>query len=450
MKKKILSSGLIMAALLVMNGCGGGGSSSTSSTGTPLTQDQQIELAQTTLGELRTQTISIVDYNDSGTPGYLDNEALNLGNALESCSLNTEYTAQLLGNMTSYLFDMIENNNVHQVNDYTENGADWHEDVNCTIETRTCTYDITKDGVSTYTGSVVLPNYSADTNISTLTTLYAEFHGDVPTLDESGNLDGSQVFDLNLTITKTDTGADIEFTNISLAENSTLVGISAMSVSTVFDIVDDSIDFKNAKLNSVTFNGQCSNYTVIGTLRTTDYVQNAALLEGENENWLPSKLSFEGSLTNTTTDGRISGLVNVELKNATTITKDGESEVDVSVNGTLAIPARPEMNLGLTYSNAVATEATYHNFTASYSYDAFTINTVGVMDKEGDNGEITITANNGIEFKIIIVGGDIVEGNADNETGSIVTYNGTLIATLEYREELVIVKYLDGSFESLP
>ena len=437
MKKKLLSSGLVMGAILVMNGCGGGSSNSGDNPGGgALSQSQQIALSQTTLGELRTQALSIVDYNDSGEPGYLDTEALNIGTVLESCSLDAQ-------NVSEMLIQYMETD-TNVTNENWDDGSTFSR--TCTIQndTEECTYEHKKDD-QIYTGTFKYPKDSNDINMSNFEELYLEFHGTVPTREYSA----TQTYDLNVTMIKTDMGADITLNNISLENTNTKVGISGLSISTFYQ---NEIDENNAyfKLNSITLNGQCSNYTAIGTLSTTDYVQNATLLEGSNENWLPSKLSFEGNLTNTTTHGRISGVVNVELKNATTITQDGDPEVNVNVDGTLAVPERPEMNLALTYNNAVATEATYHHFTANYSYDAITINTIGVMDKEGDNGKITIAANNGIAFKIVVSGGDLVEGNTDTAEGSIVTYNGTLIGTLEYREAVVVVKYLDGSFESLP
>ena len=440
MKKKILSLGITVGALLAINGCGGGGSSEPDAqpARTSLTQSQQIELSQTTLGELRTQLISIVDYNDSGTPGYLDNEAENLGNALENCSLDAQNVSEML------IKYMETDDNV--TNESWDDGSTFSRICTTQDGIEECTYEHKKDD-KIYTGIFKYPKDSDDINMSNFEELHLTFHGTAPTREYSA----IQTYDLNVTMTKTDTGADIVLSNISLenTNTNTKLGISDLSISTFYqNEIDDSDAY--FKFNSITLNGQCSNYIAMGTLRTTDYVQNTVLLAGENENWLPSKLSFEGSLTNTATRGKISGLVNVELKNATTITQDADSEVDVNVDGTLAVPERPEMDLALTYNNSVTTEATYHHFTANYSYDAFTINTIGVMDKEGDNGEITITASNGIAFKIIVSGGDLVEGNADSKEGSIVTYNGALIGTLEYREEVVVVKYLDGSFESLP
>ncbi len=436
MKRKIISSSLVIGALLIMNGCGGGSSNNDgSSGGTILTQSQQIDVASATLDDLRAQALSLVDYNGSGTPGYLDTEALNIGNALESCSLDAQNLSEML---MKYMED---DSNV--TNEAWDDGSTFSRTCNTENDIETCTYEHTK-GDAEYAGTFKYPQDSDDINLSNFEELTIEFHGTAPVEDYSA----SQTYDLNVTMTKTDTGADIVLHNISLNNSNTNVGISDLSVSAFYqDELDESTYFK---LNTITLNGQCSNYTTIGTLTTTDYVQNAALLEGENENWLPSKLSFEGSLSNTTTQGSISGLVNVELKNATTVTHDSDPELDVSVNGTLAVPERPEMNLALTYNNAVETQSTYHNFTSSYSYDDFSISTVGAMDKEGENGEITITANNGIAFKIVVVEGDLVEGDADSGTGSVVTYNGSLIGTLEYREEVVIVKYLDGSFESIP
>lgn len=446
---------VIGTSSLLLNACGGGSASTSienttgTTSGTELTVGAKITKAENILQELRTQALSVINYNDSGTAGYLDTEALNINTALEDCSLNTENTAETLATLIDNSGSMLDNNTSSTQDDLGDNKS---LKIKCDTTTRTCTYSYTKEDVSMYSGTIVLPDINDETNPGNFTSVQGQFNGTIPVFNDDSTYGTAQMFDLDLTVTKTEAGANIEVSNVSLAENTALVGISAMSITAVYDY-DSTIDDITSgyiKLNSVTFNGQCGNYSAIGTLKTTDYVENETLLQGENKNLLPSKLSFNGSLTNTSTKGKISGLVNIDWKNAATMVENGDPEVDISVDGILAMPERPEMTLGLTYNNAVATEATYHNFTASYSYDALVIDTVGMLDKEGVNGHITITTNNGVEFKIIISGEDIVEGNAETGTGSIVTVDGTIIGTLEYRSEIVVVKYIDGSFESIP
>lgn len=430
MYKKIVSSSLVAGALLAMNGCGGGGGSTVDSS------NDGIQLSKDTIQELRTQALSLVDYSDSGTDGYLDTEAVNIGAALENCSIDVMSAAE------SVEYIMFTSMDALYEGDYIADDLV----ISCDTETNICTYSVVE---TEYTGTVTLPDADDSTTLGNFTTLHGEFHGTVPFGLESTE---SQTFDLNITLTKTEVGADLLLTNLSVEHNETSLGISDLSISTAYTFNEDTNDTNLtwAKLNEVTLNGTCSEYTMVGKLSLPNYVTNTSITD-DNAGMVPSQLIFNGSLTNTDTDGKIEGNVEVNWINAGTISIEEDPIMSVAIDGSIAVPERPEMTLELTYNNdSLTPEVDYHEFTSAYSYDATMISLDGTLDDMGENGQITIDGNNGIVVLILIENGDIVEGDANDSTGSIVTYNGSLIGTLEYLEDLIVIRYTDGSFESLP
>jgi len=425
---------------LVINGCGGGGGSPQEIVNTPsalhTSQDVGIEKAKTVLKDLRAQAYSLIGDKNSSTSGYVNKEAENINHALESCSLKANDATMMLARYIAQ--------------DTNVTNEDWGEDGNFTRVCNTqdsivkCSYEHQHQN-TIYKGYFEYVDNADDVNMSDFDEIHMVLHGTVP----ADSYRETETFDLNITMEKTDFGADMQLKNISLANDNTQLAISDLRVSAFYE---NKLDEEGAyyQFHSIGFNGRCYNYEAMGLFKITDYVQNETLLNGENENWLPSAYSFEGSIKNTAQHSEISGLISAVLKNASTVTKEGEKEYDVKVNGLMDVPERPKINVALTYNNAVDTEETYHHFTVDYNYGTMSINVQGVMDKEEENGNVTITSGDGVKFYIVIVGGDVVEGDPDTGTGSIVTYNGKLIGTLEYRSSIVVVKYIDGSFESLP
>ncbi len=449
---------VIGASSLLLSACGGSssvgsaggggadGGSGGSGGGTTTTEEIGIQKAKVTIQELRTQALTVIDYDDSGQAGYLDQEGLSIGNALENCSMDTSTSAEAISTIVVNSMEAMESED----HNYSEVDGDNSLDITCDAETNICTYALSYNNLA-YNGVLTIPDIDMeDFDFNDFEVLNAAFNGTVPYDDESINDSNLQTFDFDLTVTKTDDGADIALTNISLEQGTTSASISNLEISTGYS-GDDEIEINYIKLNSITLNGTCENYTAMGTIILLDYVENESLLDAKTGSWVPSQLLFEGQLTNTVTNGSIAGNIDIDLINAATMSKEDNPILNVNINGTLAMPERPKMDLELTYSNEGENEDTYHNFTASYGYDNTEINIDGTLDEVGENGQVVITDNNNIRVLIIIENGDLVEGNSETKTGSIVTYNGTLIGTLEdLRNGLIVIKYTDGTFESLP
>jgi len=175
-----------------------------------------------------------------------------------------------------------------------------------------------------------------------------------------------------------------------------------------------------------------------------------------NSGNIPKKVAFEGSLKNTKTDGELSGTVNIELLNAQTldlttdISETNEPALKVDLSGKLLMPQRPETLLNLSYETKVNDDAHRHSVTGSYSYDTTLITVAGSVDKTGKNANLAFTNGSGITADFILANDAFVNGNVANTTGSLVKKDGKVVATIEERnDDVIVIKYLDGSFESI-
>jgi len=175
-----------------------------------------------------------------------------------------------------------------------------------------------------------------------------------------------------------------------------------------------------------------------------------------NSGNIPKKVAFEGSLKNTKTNGELSGTVNIELLNAQTldlttdISETNEPALKVDLSGKLLMPQRPETLLNLSYETKVNDDAHRHSVTGSYSYDTTLITVAGSVGKTGKNANLVFTNGSGITADFILANDTFVNGNVANSTGSLVKKDGKVVATIEERnDDVIIIKYLDGSFESI-
>ncbi len=165
-----------------------------------------------------------------------------------------------------------------------------------------------------------------------------------------------------------------------------------------------------------------------------------------NSGVVPKKVKFVGSIKNTTTSGEINGELNVAWKNAVTmdLTKGSEdvAEIDATLKGKIKMPNRPEMILNLGFKSL----ETSNQYNLSYQYDTTVMNgTATFSDKDDKNGTIEFTGTSGIKLLVKMENGETLYG-AD----SPVTRNGRKIGELQEREAVPVIKYVDGSFESLP
>ena len=175
-----------------------------------------------------------------------------------------------------------------------------------------------------------------------------------------------------------------------------------------------------------------------------------------NSGIVPKIITFTGNVKNTVTNGELIGTVNIDFVNAVTVdlSTDGDLmdtiALKVDIAAKMIMPQRPETLLNLTYETQVDDDAHRHSITGSYNYDTTLITISGSADKSLSNADLTFTNGSGVNAVFIITNEIFVNGNVATSTGSLVTKDGKVVATIEEREDnIIIIKYLDGSFESI-
>ncbi len=165
-----------------------------------------------------------------------------------------------------------------------------------------------------------------------------------------------------------------------------------------------------------------------------------------NSGVVPKNLTFNGDIKNTTTNGEVDGTLNVEWKNAAemNLTEESEdkAELDVTLQGHIKMPNRPEMILNMGYENVNDSRT---DLSLSYQYDTTVLNGIASLDAEMDNGTVEFTSTNGIKLVVKLEDGETIYGEA-----SPVSRNGRKIGELQERAGVPVISYLDGTFESLP
>jgi len=156
-----------------------------------------------------------------------------------------------------------------------------------------------------------------------------------------------------------------------------------------------------------------------------------------NSGWLPNKANFTGSITSTTDS--LNGVLSLEWLDAKTNNPDDEKdpEVKATLNGKLQMKDRPELTINLNLD----TQA--REFSADYTYDKTVINLTATETIKDDKSTVTYHTTNQLGDVL-----DIVEKDDAAISGSL-TKDGKELGSVEEREDAPIIKYIDGSFETL-
>ena len=203
-------------------------------------------------------------------------------------------------------------------------------------------------------------------------------------------------------------------------------------------------DFWNA---SITFLGTCANNgnPSIDSLWADD---EADLIVG-NSGYVPNTMSFSGVLKNVQSGTELDGTVGVQLLNAADINMtdldnvNDDPHVKSTLSGTLKRAGLDDMSLNLTHEFDPATKTSHA--TLAYVYGATTVNAQGIYNENTEDGNVTITSGNGLAMTIVF-DSDGIDYNATTP----LTKGGKVVGTLDNETGIARIKYIDGSFESLP
>jgi len=163
-----------------------------------------------------------------------------------------------------------------------------------------------------------------------------------------------------------------------------------------------------------------------------------------NSGHFPSQLTFDGTLTNTVTSAYLNANVNAKWTNiadANLSDANYVANLDITVNGKLAMPESPVMNVGLAYKNI----GTSKNINVTYVSADVSITVTTAFSDDNGTKIINLSSTTGINSSITLNGDNAV----DYTQSSVTNTNGDTVGTIEDRAGAPVVKYADGTFESL-
>jgi len=222
--------------------------------------------------------------------GFFDNEAKAIEAAAENVTLNADLAAKAIDNTLTALIDAIDEG----VDDYAVTVAGFGEN-NRTVavhkesaETWRYTFidNVNGSGSTVAEGHITVPdvNYSDVAFVDTFTALKASFDGTIPATYFYEQTQNAQSFKADVTLTRTDEGADAAIDNIELfTSDGTKLGISALTAKIGYDYngsdTEDPVTPKYLKLETLTLNGALDrSYSASGTLNV-GYTLNSSLAQ---------------------------------------------------------------------------------------------------------------------------------------------------------------------------
>ena len=431
--------------------------------------------------ELRTQALSLVDYKNSGTPGFMDTKAIAVQEAtrdvagpdtyaigsfvsaiqwvdknIDAFALNVPVPVIEATKVTSdgNYGDMYGNKYIVKIFGSTDLWSQsyellrllWMNDIPHSMT-------VTRTGDHSYSYTFTNANETSKMYSGTfgLNNLAVSMTGTLP-VTKSQNYDyyshiASAVHNtINVAMTGT----------VGIVSSTTGQFNYAGTVKTYAEngSLDSTFTLTNAKYNQIkngttwiyeplSFEGvfTMKTYTLTGKITASNYID---IDNGHGQMiHVPKAVMFDGKALDSTDASYISGLLNGSMITVGTSTKN--SIYDVSFTGKLNVPSRPLTTVILTMKNRDANKA---DVTLSYTYDKTKIDITGLVSTTdtiyGTNVSYMAQLKNQAGVTIDVTS----DATGKNVTG-IVSKDGIKIGTIDMLSKVPRVIYYDGTFETL-
>ncbi len=149
---------------------------------------------------------------------------------------------------------------------------------------------------------------------------------------------------------------------------------------------------------------------------------------------------FNGTIKDTKTENEFAGTLNTiwhDAKDFNFSQEDSKPDATISFDGTLKRKNTAQIKLNL------GADIKKNELILGFESGEHKINTVSHVNEQGD-GTIKITTPDGLEATIKLVNGEI-----DYDNSSDIKVNGRKVGELVDRKGVPVIKYTDGTFESL-
>jgi hypothetical protein len=310
-------------------------------------------------------------------------------------------------------------------------------------------YEISEDGSNKkYSGTITISEANiSEIDLDNLTNLNLSINGSLPKSEFEKKL--SQDIDMSVELKKdSDDIVSLTIKKIEIKDSVTSLILSQFHSSAAYENEngsDNKTSLKFVKFDKVFLEGKSGDFTIKGDLQIPEYKENSSIdSDFTNSGWVPSILAFNGDIKDSKTKNEIIGKLRIKWLNAQDmdISKNSQEqpEADIAFEGTIKRDNHPDMVLKLNMNNQ-----NKNTIKLSYSVKQSVLSIESIFDKEGKNGSVKFSSPEGIKITIPVKDGQIVY-NPKPE----VTKNGRLVGTLEERRGVPVIKYLDGTFESLP
>jgi|GEM_PF-1249926 len=432
-----------------------------------ITEEESIAYAKDMFKNLRTSTLSLVDYETPNQSGTVDTELRDFGRLVAAFKIKMSTASVYKTDILSAIFKAIEDGKLTSSTTIGEGVG-----MALTIEKTTPTQWSYKFGsADIYQGVVTLPalepsEYRDSNNYSQLK---FTFDGTLPAYRSKDGMSELGVQTLKGDLYITNEGDRIKITLINgLVESG---DDQKINVSKMVVYSDKLINGSYSQLEEIVFDGIISQYHVDARIDVTQYTQNAAI--SNNSGYLPNEVIFDGMMHNQNSGTKIDATIkakwqDVALMNQSMVDNyahkefikldlvvasgdhllftqgyDQEPLIDISVNGTIDIEQHDTQIVNMQLQNYSDGKRTLD---ITYTGEGMFAQAKSTFSSpSGDNGVISVSNNLGITGKFIVLDGTLIAGD-DKGDGSIVSKDGTQIGKVDAN---LVIRYNDGYLESI-
>ncbi len=209
----------------------------------------------------------------------------------------------------------------------------------------------------------------------------------------------------------------------------------------VYSSAEDVTDMKRAEVEFVVADVDLKDYKLKGMFRFSNFQKNDSF--EKNGGYLPEISKFSGTFETIKTGSFFKGDLEIRLKNIEDVDFEIKERpfVETKLAGELLIPDHEKILVTL-YSDELQRDKFYNEL--SYTFGTKTIFISGNMERENKVLDWDLLIRNQNSVVMHVIGDEVGKFEGD------VKRNGKVVGTFETLNSLPIVRYKDGTFESVP
>ncbi len=420
--------------------------------------DPDIKAAKDMLEEIRGEVLSIKNYKNPSNPSFYDKELENFRKVTNDYAMpNSFYAAGFFLKMTDLIKQSEEEGKDELTSSFErEDGSESFELLVRRESEEPKNYEsfdyMILGNDQNYSGTFTyIPEDENDPGFKNAKTY--KFSGTLPLADKSDIKEGikdEEIFKGKASrFNKDDNSyylvmsATIKTQNEDMTESVYNIKDSKFLIHTKESVNDSVVDMESADAEFIVVDISIKDYSLKGMFRFSDFKQNSTFTK--NGGRLPTVVSFSGSTDTAETNSSFKGDIQIKSKNFENVdfSTDERDLYEIRLSGELQIPNRDKI-LVTVYSDQLQRYKFYNE--VSYTHGTKTTFAAGdiIKDKESESYKWDITIRNQQNIAMHAIGDESGEFSGD------VKKENSVIGTLEKLNDIPIVRFNDGTFESIP